>query len=199
MITAACVLKTGGEYNRHHVEKLRDMVGDCDFVCLSDDPSVPGYVPLKHNLPGWWSKIELFALPGPILYFDLDTVVLDEIDDLMAAIEQHDFLILRDVYRGKDDPMAMQSSVMGWRGDMSYVYDLFMVDPAAWMTSLRDDQRFLEKVVEGATYWQDVLPGALVSFKVNVQGKHVPKDAQVIFFHGQPRPWQQNEVNYGRR
>lgn len=195
----ACVLKTGGEYNRNHVEALQSMVDGYPFVCLSDDPTVPGYVPLKHGWPGWWSKLELFTLPGPVLFFDLDTIVLDDIREFESVVLQNEFLILRDVYRGAARQSAMQSSIMAWNGDMSYVYDKFLVNPEAWMKELRGDQDFLEITVNRASYWQDVLPGALVSYKANVMGKSVPKDAKVVFFHGQPRPWQQNEVIYGSR
>lgn len=199
MITVACVLKTGGEYNRSHVEALQSMVDGYPFVCLSDDPTVPGYVPLKHGWPGWWSKLELFTLPGPVLFFDLDTIVLDDIREFESVVLQNEFLILRDVYRGAARQSAMQSSIMAWNGDMSYVYNKFLVNPEAWMKELRGDQDFLEITVNRASYWQDVLPGALVSYKANVMGKSVPKDAKVVFFHGQPRPWQQNEVTYGSR
>lgn len=199
MTTIACVLKSGGEYNVSHVETLQAMVPSRPFVCLSDNPAVPGYVPLEHGWPGWWSKLELFKLPGPVLFFDLDTVVTGDIDELILTIPKHDFLILRDVYRGKIRQSAMQSSIMGWRGDMSYVYDAFVKNADYWMKSLRSDQDFFETAIGDATYWQDVLPGALVSFKVDVQGRGVPKDAKVIFFHGQPRPWQQDEVSYGGR
>jgi hypothetical protein len=199
MITIACVFKTGGEYKRSHVENLQAMVGDYPFVCLSDDPEVPGYVPLEHGWPGWWSKIELFSLKGPVLFFDLDTVIIGPLDDLVAEVHKHDFLILRDVYRGKIRQMAMQSSIMGWRGDMSEVYVAFEKNAQDWMNRLRSDQDYLEHAIGRATYWQDVLPGALLSYKVDVQGRGVPNDAKVVFFHGQPRPWQQDEVSYGRR
>lgn len=199
MTTVACVLRSGGEYNVSHVETLEAMVPGYRFVCLSDNPAVPGYVPLEHGWPGWWSKLELFKLPGPVLFFDLDTVVTGDIDELMLTIPKHDFIILRDVYRGKINRCAMQSSIMGWRGNMSHVYDAFVENADYWMSSLRSDQDFFEKAIGNATYWQDVLPGALVSFKVDVQGRGVPEDAKVIFFHGQPRPWQQDEVSYGGR
>jgi hypothetical protein len=199
MITIACVLKTGGEYNRSHVEALQAMVPGYPFVCLSDDPSVPGYVPLRHNWPGWWSKLELFTLPGPVLFFDLDTIVLKDVEDLVPVILENDFLILRDVYRGKNNPLAMQSSVMAWRGDMSYVYEKFAKDAAAWMRETQNDQEFCEQAIDRATYWQDVVPGSLASFKVDVQGKGVPEASKIIFFHGRPRPWQQSEVSYGGR
>lgn len=195
----ACVLKTGGEYNRGHVEALQSMVDGYPFICLSDDPTVPGYVPLKHGWPGWWSKLELFTLPGPVLFFDLDTIVLDDLSEFEPVVLENEFLILRDVYRGATKQSAMQSSIMAWNGDMSYVYNKFLLNPQAWMKELRGDQDFLEITAIRAKYWQDVLPGALVSYKANVMGKSVPKDAKVVFFHGQPRPWQQNEVSYGSR
>ena len=63
------------------------------FVCLTDDPrGIDSRVetkPLPDDLPGWWNKISLFKprihdLRGALLYFDLDMVIIRNIDPLVC-------------------------------------------------------------------------------------------------------------------
>ncbi len=82
------VLRSGGEYGPEHVQaiqrQLRKWAPKATLTCLSD-VEVPGVerIPLQHDWPGWWAKIELFRpeLPGDFLYTDLDNVILGELDD----------------------------------------------------------------------------------------------------------------------
>ena len=181
------VCKSGGEYRAEHVDRLR---GQCDrhaagvpFLCLDDDA-------LEHGWPGWWSKIEAFKIKGPVLYMDLDTTVRGDLSPLLAMAEQHEFIALRDFNPAHRE---MGSGIMAWSGDMTRIYDAFTQDPAGHMarcTTSRHwgDQGFIEPLTPGRKYWQDLLPGAVVSYK-----KHcldgIPEGARVICYHGKPRPW----------
>ncbi len=49
--------------------------------------------------------------------------------DVLEAARGKDFVILRDVYRGRADPNAMQSSIMHWERDMFWLYDAFRERP----------------------------------------------------------------------
>jgi hypothetical protein len=195
-ITVACVLRGGGIYNAGHVQKLRDM---CEvhlpahrFVCLSDLNPDCEVIPLTDRWPGWWSKLELFKLPGPVLFFDLDTVITGSMDEIIDAARGHEFVILRDVYRGEYNPKAMQSSVMFWSGDMSRIYKQYAAGPV-WLDG--GDQAYLEQVVQNATYWQDITDG-IVSYKVDVQNRGLQPHHKCVIFHGTPRPWEQKDVDY---
>ena len=58
------------------------------FVCLSDVPIKDvETVPLKHDWPGWWSKMALFdpAIEGDIFCTDLDNVFLGPLDDILGV------------------------------------------------------------------------------------------------------------------
>lgn len=199
MIRIVTVLKTGGEYTYKHVEAIRRMcekhAGPHEFLCLSDLAGVD-LIPLRDNLPGWWSKMEAFKLPGPCIYFDLDTVILGSLQDAIALARVTPFAILRDAYRGKTDPNAMQSSVMMWCGDMSHLYTAFIVDADQHMKLKGGDQAFIEQQIRRTTYIQDMLPNQFVSYKVQVRDRGIPDNARVVYFHGQPRPWNQTEVPY---
>ena len=84
--TVVCVLKVGGEYDTGHVARLAHQVREhsppgTPFVCLTDDTMLGADFarPLQHTWPGWWSKLEIYRIPGPCLYLDLDVTVVGEI------------------------------------------------------------------------------------------------------------------------
>lgn len=195
MLTIATVLRGGGEYEPKHVIALHDMVAAHApahrFVCLSDVADMPvETIRLEHDWPRWWPKIELFKLPGPVLYFDLDTIIRGDIAPLIAAALPHRFVILRDFYRGQYDRMAMQSSMMFWRDDQRVLYDEFVADPRFYWGG---DQEWLENHLGiEPVMWQDLIPGATGSFKASKRSEA----ERVIIFHGKPRPWEQQEIAY---
>lgn len=191
------VLKTGGEYGEHHVINLKSM---CDrwlpkheFICLTDAPSTRFECrSLKHNLPGWWSKMELFEQfrEGSNLFFDLDTIIRGVVS--LGCLDRASFLILRDFYRGRTNPLAMGSGVMFWRGDFSWIWESFI---RTGRVGFRGDQDFLERAFsdagQSASYFQDVTD-QICSFKAG-GGRD---DAPIVAFHGKPRPWEQSLIPY---
>ena len=103
MLHFVCV--NAGDYCDRGVEYvniLHDMISrnileiEADFICFTDDPNTQDYRtgiktrPLPgRNLSGWWNKLALFR-PGlfddgdTIIYFDLDTLIVAPIDDLVV-------------------------------------------------------------------------------------------------------------------
>lgn len=195
-LRVVAVLKGGGDYNAGHVYALEGMVNKyigAKFLCLSDQHLMCDYVPLEHGWPGWWSKMEIFRLEPPILYLDLDTVIRDYCFDIIKAVADEDFVILRDVYRGPANPSAMQSSVMFWTRPMHWVYEQFREQPVFNLP--HGDQQFLEQNVRLASYWQDFTP-AIVSYKANVLTEGLQPHHKMVIFHGKPRPWEQDLLPY---
>lgn len=192
------VLKSGGEYKPAHVLALQAQIERyapfAEFMCLTD-MAVDGVetAPLLHKWPGWWSKIEVFRpdIRGDLVYMDLDTVITGSLDDLARVNE---LAMLRDAYRdGKRAKEGLQSSVMVLpEAERGPIWDAFTANPALEMARNRagGDQRFLEQFwLTRAARLQDLLPGQLVSWKVDCKYGVVPPDARLVFFHGQPRPW----------
>lgn len=191
MLTVGCVLKSGGIYDATWVVRLRDGVArhlarPHRFVCLSDVDVPCERIPLVHGWPGWWSKIELFKLQGPVLFFDLDTAIVGNLTDIAAAAEIPAFIILRDFYR----PDGLGSGVMGWAADRRWLYDEFCKCPDIFMSKYRGggDQAFIEsRVTEWAVFkWQKHVPGQIVSYKVHCRDG-IPPDARVVCLHGRPK------------
>jgi len=196
MLTVACVFKSGewkpskmrGGYSYAHVDRLCKLVQEhltlphC-FVCLSD---VAGAytVPLKHAWPGWWSKMELFRpglFEGPVLYIDLDTDIVGNIDHM---VQHTGFTALRNLSSGKKGRMG--SGLLYWTETPSYLYATFAQRPGFYMddysqTSDRwGDQGFLQEHVGKFLEWQDLFPNQIRSSKLSPQHP----DNRIICYHG---------------
>ena len=181
--TVLTVLRSGGEYTEEHVDRLRVQVGSqARFLCIRD-------ADMLYKFPGWWAKMEAFSLRGSILYMDLDTHIVGDLTPLLDAACEHEFIGLRDFYR----PSQLQSSLMAWNDDMWFLLQEFRRDPEGNMARCQTakrwgDQGFIDPLTPLRSHWQDILPGAVVSWKVDC--KHgIPDGAAVVCFHGQPRPW----------
>jgi hypothetical protein len=198
-LTVAC-LKWGSKYGVDYVNILQDMVRRhlCvphRFVCMTDDPAgIAGEtLPIPPGLPTWWGKLSLFShpFPGRILYFDLDTIITGPIDGFAAY--DGPFCLIKPFYR----TWGFASGVMSIAPDFGRpVWESFARDPQAAIARCRreadppwnhGDQRWLELTIPRADYWQDVLPGQLVSYKVHC-AKGLPPAARVVCFHGKPDP-----------
>lgn len=194
MLTVACVLKSGGIYDATWVSRLRDGVArhlplPHRFVCLSDVEVPCEREPLRFNWPGWWAKIELFRLEGPVLFFDLDTAIVGDLTAIAAHSMATQFVMLRDFYA----PAHCGSGVMCWNGAYPwFVFEKFSEFPEELMKLQRQrmgDQAFIEELVlqqNEISCWQDLLPGQIVSYKVHCRNG-IPPNARVVCLHGQPK------------
>ena len=217
MLTLAMVYRSGGEFTEAYVANLAAELQchvslPCRIVCLTDKPhdiapieDVDDAIPLHHSWPGWWSKMELFQLPGPVLYFDLDTVIVGNIDGLVHAVESlpaNTLMMLRGFYQNDEC-----SGIMGWSGDQTVIWNDFLdrfkahgafrKQPYGWHLvcasgSWRGDQDYLRTCCKAhaipVVLAQDLALG-IYSFKVHVKpAGGLPAAARVVCFHGQPRP-----------
>lgn len=204
MATILTVLKAGRWHNGHipchyqarHVRWLarqfKTFAPGHDFACLSN-VIVPGVTTLllRHNWPGWWSKLELFREDfGPVLYVDLDVVVVRDVTELLN--HPHQFTAWCPPGRGH----SVQSSVMAWSGARPDLFEAFRSDPQHWMDTCVTpdcwgDQGFINQHLAGE--WQEfgeLFPGAIGSYHLDfLQGPPLP-ETRIVVFHGAPRPWQ---------
>jgi hypothetical protein len=178
------VLKSGGCYTPEYVEILKAGVdanlSGHEFICLSD-MDVPGKLPLERDLPGWYSKLEIFRLKGKVLYFDLDTIITGDLTDI--ASYPHRFTMLQDFMF----PDQCASGVMAWDGDYSHIYENF--DVSMIENYLKrpkfGDQGYISEQVKADTF-QSLFPGQIMSRKMH---RH-RESARVVCYHGHPRPHQ---------
>jgi hypothetical protein len=222
-LTVACVYRSGGRlYSERYVENLSRMVARYlslphRFVCLSDVDVPCERIPLVTGWPGYFSKLELFRpglFPGPVLYFDLDTIIHGDIDPLARLAGEVDFGCVSDPLGGH-----MNSSVQTFRIDCSFVFDRFhkkgffdrKIRPNLWFALNRvgmggrlvvgssfGDQGFTEKCLRkagiAATHLDRLLPPEFFStFNFDADAAVRPPGS-VCLMMGRPKP---HEVHAG--
>lgn len=172
MLTVACVYWKGkfrGRerlYNPEWVTKLQNMVKrNLDvphrFVCLSNSDVPCEKIPLIHDYPGYWSKIELFR-PGlfedRVMYLDLDVLVLR---NLLPIVNFNSKFAMsattgRETYKENKRMLCKHSSsLMVWNaGVPDYLYEKFKVSPDHYRSYYFGDQDFMA----GEAEFVDELP-----------------------------------------
>lgn len=146
------------------------------FYCLTEDatdlyPEI-SIIPLDMSLDleGAWWKMCLFSLEfdTPTLYFDLDIIVQNNIDDLFGKIVQDKITVIRTSDHGSHYPYdggpnnilcipqsLCNTSLMGWYPNrFNHIYDNFIENPETIMMLYYGDDRLISKdYYEDLNYW----------------------------------------------
>lgn len=181
MTTILTVLRSGGDFKPEHVQRLAKQVPG--LVCLSDTriTGVP-IIPLTYTWPGWWAKMEAFkpSIKGDVLLMDLDTLVIR-----MPEIPKE-----TTVLSSNREPERMNSGFMYLtEEDRSMCWSHWIKNPKEHMRRCvtREewgDQGFLQPYIGNRARWGN----NFVSWKHHCK-KGIPDRADVVVFHGKPRPW----------
>ena len=200
--TVLCVLKSGGDFTLDYVVRLKNAIErntttPHEFICLTDitiDPKICKSIKLTQDLKGWWSKIELFrpglTKAGYIVYFDLDTIIAGNIDDLFSI--NNYFSALRPWNRKNRALKMLASGIMIWRNNntLSFIFDQFKKEQAVEFS--RGDQEYITGTLKGNgvefDFLQDSFAGIYSYKRIRRLGLGIPGDARIVCFHGTPRP-----------
>ncbi len=202
MPTTTFVCVNHGNYcdrGAEYVNNLYDMVArnlspniKCKFVCLTDSPEGLNQnivaMPLPDDVSGWWGKLYLFKdglFPANerMVYFDLDTLIVNNIDDIVAY--DGDFAILRDFYY----PIREAPGVMMWRsGVWTEIWEVWEelgrpfndIGDLGWFNYIKHSMPKFDIL-------QDLFPNKFVSYKQECTIAP-PNSSAVVCFHGLPRP-----------
>ena len=214
-----CV-KWGNKYPANYVNVLKNMVArhttiPYTFHCLTDDPAGidPDVniikLPNEPHIKTWWSKLWMFSpdmpVKGNILFFDLDVVIFNKIDNLFSH-NAGKFMIIRDFNRCRiADWKHSNSSVMRWQsGTMDYLYNEFAQKPDRVMGNNHGDQDWITKrAKDDINWWPDQwirsykweMIGLKDTKLLTENGKkffrtpaRIEPTNSVAVFHGQPNP-----------
>jgi hypothetical protein len=230
MIHVIC-LKHGDKYDSRYVDKLYNMVlrntrrklgRDFTFTCYTDsrvgiDPAIRWIELPRKDLMGWWHKLWFFSPefiitigPGQVLYLDLDTVIVGNIDEYMDYTStQAPLAILRDMGTRNNQPPASVnwgSAIMSWPvGWGQEIWKEFTRDVGQQMRGHgHGDQGYIKYVVKpkDVALWQDILTGnsKVISYKWDIRDPNqgtpdppVPPGTSIVCFHG--RPWPHEVTN----
>jgi len=154
-------------------------------------------ISLKH--PDWnpkLNKLELFRqdvlnLASHFFYFDLDTVLIGNIDELLSS--DNPLVMLDDFYYNN----TFGSGLMAWTRDLGpHIYKMAEATPTEELHKNfpvgkgRGDQLFIKRhsPIRPQTF-QNLWPGQVVSYKKHCRGEGKPPEgARVVCFHGKPSP-----------
>ncbi|MEM5878330.1 MAG: hypothetical protein QXF12_05620 [Candidatus Aenigmatarchaeota archaeon] len=203
-------LKIGEKYPSIYVNNLfymiekNTMIKDYEFYCFTDNAQglnkninvikIPKIN--NENIYGWFYKLSLFdkkinPLKGRMLYFDLDIVIISNIDCFIQC-ENDKLTILNDWIYKKYGIKKYNSSIMQW--NIELYSDLF--DHFQKITNIKKyagDQDFITDHVQDVIFWPEEW---CVSYKWHEceKGK-IPENAKIIIFHGKPKPHELDKNN----
>lgn len=219
-VDCACVIH-GDMYPWIYVERLYSMLnrhlsrGVRLHVYTELERPVPAPM-IKHVLPawgiegakrGWWYKMNLFDSDqhaGPLLYFDLDTVIVNNIDWICDLPLSYFWAVQDFKYLQRSDRLDMNSSIMWWNTEkFSSVWTTFQQENLNTVIKrYRGDQDYLNQVLAGNVRYLD--PKQILSWRWQCIGDgynfkrrnyydpeataHIPVGASVLVFHGDPKP-----------
>jgi len=192
----------GNTYTNDYVDKLywgirRHTSIPFKFTCFVDtlDREFTPHVEKKlipYFTGNWYSKIslynrELYRPEDQIFYFDLDTVIIDDLNDIFSYTG--DFAVLEDfTHQNK-----YGSGFMSWTP--AAVHHLWERFKPGWSHKF-GDQAWCEQQYPGADFWQKLYPKKIISYKVHIKRsmRSVPgqtgdlNTASIVCFHGKPNP-----------
>jgi hypothetical protein len=220
-IDCACVIH-GDAYPWVYVERLFAMLKkhlSYDIrlhVYTEKDRPVPATM-IKHELEdfgiagprrAWWYKMQLFNVEhhaGPLLYFDLDTVIVDNIDWICQQPLNY-FWAVRDFkYLWRESDYKVNSSIMWWntqkfdgvwqafkRQDLKKILIKYHGDQDYINDAIGSaDRRFFDTVRVKSWRWQCLDGGFNFRRKCYQNpgtGTAIDQRTSVLIFHGNPKP-----------
>ena len=220
-IDCACVIH-GNAYSWTYVERLYNMLSRhlTPNVRLHVYTEVDRPVPLpmiKHELidwgisgpkQSWWYKMQLFDYKhhaGPLLYFDLDTVIVNNIDWVWQLPPAY-FWAIRDFkYLWRPTYSGLNSSVMWWDTiKYAHVWNQFaQEDLPKIMRKYHGDQDYISSTIsanqrrffesERVKSWRWQCADGGYDFKKKRHfnpgsDTYFSPETSIVVFHGQPKP-----------
>ena len=221
-VDCACVIH-GDVYDWKYVDTLYNMLsrnlsrGIRMHVYTEHDREVPPHM-IKHVLtewPGirgnkksWWYKMQLFDPKhhaGQLLYLDLDTVIVNNLDWITQLSPRHFWAIRDFITLWNPKSQHINSSVMYWNTtQFADVWDQFDIENIAKICAkYRGDQDYLSVHIpikkrrffpdQQALSWRwqahdgGINPVTRLSISPGLGTRFGP-ETSLLIFHGQPKP-----------
>ena len=202
--------KYGPDYvNRLHAMVARHLPGPFRFICFTDDPSglargrgahAPARPRLRpaHAHPRHLGQVaalglRLGGLSGPVLFLDLDVVVLSDLSGFFEHGEPSDVILARN----PNTPFEKLGQTSIFRmpvGALAPLREAFLADPQGTADRYRFEQRFVSRTAPGR---REVLAprlggGVQVALRAAVPAqlrpRAAPARAKVVLFPGPLNP-----------
>lgn len=211
-------LKHGDKYSSDYVNKLYNMTQrHCNipfkFACITENniginPNIQIIPTPKAKVSGWWYKPWLFSkdipLSGTLLFFDLDIVIVKNIDQLWSYYPG-EFCIIRDFNRVNITGFnRFNSSVFRLeKGSLPHVWDN-LANNWRQSTTMHGDQDWIfRQIKSNYKFWPEewiqsykweirsrtdiIIENNKRKFKDIITPK-IKNDTAILVFHGDPKP-----------
>ncbi|MBM2575854.1 glycosyl transferase [Jannaschia sp. Os4] len=164
----------GTKYGPHYVNRLHAMVArnitpPYTFTCFTDrpegladgirtEPLPPLPCDMPTGVPGKWPKSRLWGatlggLTGPVLFVDLDVVIVDSLDPFFSEGSPEDVILARNV--AKPLHRLGQTSIYRFPvGKLKPIQDAFAADPQGVGAKYRYEQHYVTAAAPGGVrFW----------------------------------------------
>ena len=220
-IDCACVIHGTG-YDWKYVDNLYSMLSrnlsrpiQLHVYTEASRPVPSPYI--KHELidwkiggpkQSWWYKVQLFNSEhhrGPLLYFDLDVVIVKNIDWIWQQKLRHFWAVKDFKHLWRPMYQSINSSIMWWdTTQFDWVWRNFLnLDLAQTVKRFHGDQDYVNSVIteqqrryfntEWVKSWRwQCLDGGYDfkrrTWKSPESGTNIKDDTTILVFHGNPKP-----------
>ena len=199
--------KYGAPYvNRLYAMVARNLTPPFSFTCFTDDatgfnrgiraaPLPPLDVAMPTGTKGIWPKARLWGpglggLEGPVLFMDLDLVVVGSLDDFFGYGAPDEVILARN----PNTPMERLGQTSLFRfpvGKLLPLQQAFVADPQGVADAYQFEQRFVTRMAPGGVrFWPDAW---VRHFRMHCARTlplnfflppKLPRDARVVIFPG---------------
>jgi hypothetical protein len=200
-VSVVCVF-WGDKFSLDYVYNLKSMVErnttvEHEFVCFTDRDDIPGVKTKKlvNGLKGWWNKLQIFDrrhnLNERVVFFDLDTVIVNNIDWLMEWNGL--FMGIEDL--GATNPHQphlknrLQSPILAFDYNKNHdIWSHFIKNLDKILITYRGDGEYLHGVIPQSrrVLLQNVFPDKIKSYKYHVYPNKPNEKTSIVCFHGRP-------------
>lgn len=211
MRTIVLVLRSGGDFSFSDVELITKHIlgkwkhGKPRILVLYDKASTQydlgdiTIIPLRSKAPGTWSRIELYTPEmeqyKPFLYIDLDTAVINSIENIFDLVKDYEseFVTLEDFWQ----PGKLATGLVWFPANNKKTKIVWEAFKGLTQFGSRMDA-FLWQHLTPDVFWQEILNSNIIDFKPKSRQylTHVPKNTNLVCFHGKPRIPQASAINW---
>ena len=185
----------------------RNITGNFKFYCLTDEPQqsfIKGVIPLpipNPQLDHWWNKMHLYnealGIEGNILYIDLDTVIINNLDEFFTFAPENKFCVIKDFGQ---PTTTINSSVLRYNlKHHSHIWKTYLERKSSF-DQFHGDQNVITELMRDHPQKVFIPDEWTYSFKWPTRGepkqyqKYKPEEhplkpkAKICVFHGHPNP-----------
>jgi len=113
-------VNTGEKFGEWYVDNLKHMIDKYSGIKYDTFEVIR-----DEKYDKWFNKLQMFDKfrDGQNLYFDLDVCIYDTLPDL----KRDNLTVLKAWWRDRQHT-SLNSSIISWKGDQSYIYETFIED-----------------------------------------------------------------------